>query len=66
MTLEAIKEAIEHLPADERRKLAEWFEEMEEAAWDGQIARDFSTGARGERLLNEVRREAAEGGARAS
>jgi hypothetical protein len=64
MTLQSIKEAIEHLPADERRKLADWFERMEDAAWDDQIARDFSPGGRGERLLNEVRREAAEGGAR--
>jgi hypothetical protein len=32
MTLEAIKEAIQHLPEAERRKLAGWFEGMEEAA----------------------------------
>ena len=61
MTLQATKEAIEHLPADERRELADWFERMEDVAWDDQIARDFSAGGRGERLLNEVRREAAEG-----
>lgn len=32
MTLEAIKEAIQHLPDEERHELAEWFERMEEAA----------------------------------
>jgi hypothetical protein len=64
MTLQAIKEAIEHLPEDERRKLANWFEGMEDAVWDDQIERDFSSGGDGERLLNEVRREAAGGSAR--
>jgi len=31
MTLEAIQEAIKHLSEEERRKLAGWFESMEEA-----------------------------------
>jgi hypothetical protein len=64
MTLEAIKEAIEHLPEEERRKLADWLEGMEDAVWDDQIRRDFSTGGRGEGLLEEVQQEAAEGKAR--
>jgi radical SAM superfamily enzyme YgiQ (UPF0313 family) len=61
MTLEAIKEAIEHLPEDERRKLADWIDEREDAVWDEQIQRDFSSGGRGEELLEEIRQEAAEG-----
>jgi hypothetical protein len=61
MTLEALKEAIEHLPEDERRKLADWIEEMEDAVWDDRIRRDFSNGGRGEQLLQEVQEEAAEG-----
>jgi hypothetical protein len=32
LTLETIKEAIKHLPEEERRKLAGWFEGLEEAA----------------------------------
>ena len=61
MTLQAIKEVIEHLPEEERRKLADWLEGMEDAVWDDQIKRDFSTGGQ---LLKDVQREAAEGKAR--
>ena len=61
MTLEAIKEAIEQLPKEDRHKLATWFEELEDAAWDEQIKRDFAPGARGERLADEIQREIAEG-----
>lgn len=64
MTLENIKEAIKDLPEEERRKLAGWFEEMEEAAWDEDLKRDFSPGGRGERLAKEVQREIYEGNAR--
>ncbi len=61
MTLDAIKEAIQHLPEEERRDLANWFEHLEEAAWDQQIERDFAPGGRGEALLNEIQQEIAEG-----
>ena len=64
MTLEAIKEAIQHLPAEERRELADWFEQMEEAAWDAEIERDFAPGGRGEALEKRIRCEIAEGKAR--
>ena len=50
MTLEAIKEAIQHLPEEERRQLAGWFDAMEEAAWDEEMKRDFAPGGNGERL----------------
>jgi len=62
MTLQAIKEAIEHLSEEERRKLADWFEDLEEAAWDEQIERDFSLG--GGRLMKEIQQEVSEGKAR--
>ena len=60
MTLEAIKEAIQHLPEAERRKLAGWFEGMEEAAWDEELKRDFAPDGKGERLAKEIRREVSE------
>ncbi len=61
MTVEAIKEAIVHLSESERKQLANWFEELEEEAWDQQIERDFSPGGRGMSLLAELEREIAEG-----
>lgn len=64
MTLEAIKEAIQRLPEQERRALAGWIEEMEEAAWDAEIERDFAPGGRGEAVEQRIRREIAEGKAR--
>jgi hypothetical protein len=64
MTLEGIKKAITHLPEEERRQLAGWFEGMEEAAWDEEMKRDFALGGPGERLEKEIRREISEGRAR--
>jgi hypothetical protein len=57
MTLEAIKEAIQHLPAEERRELAGWFDAMEEAAWDDEMKRDFAPGGRGESIVQEIRQQ---------
>jgi hypothetical protein len=59
--LEAIKEAIKHLPEEERRKLAGWFEGMEEAASDEDVKRDFAPGDKGVRLAKEIQREVAQG-----
>jgi hypothetical protein len=64
MTVDAIKDAIQHLPEQERWKLAAWFEEMEETAWDGEMQRDFAPGGRGEQPSNQVQREISEGKAR--
>jgi hypothetical protein len=64
MTLEAIQEAIKHLSEEERRKLAGWFESMEEAAWDEELRRDFAPGGRGDSLVSEIQREVSEGKAR--
>jgi len=64
MTPEAIKEAIKHLPEEERRKLAGWFGGMEKAVWDEEMKRDFAPGGRGEGLAKEIRCEISEGKAR--
>ena len=61
MTLEAIKEAIEQLPEPDRRKLADWFDELEEQAWDAEMERDFSPGGRGHHLVEKINREIDEG-----
>ena len=61
MTLDKIKDAIEHLPAGEQALLAKWLNERDWQAWDEQIERDFSPGGRGMSLLAELEREIAEG-----
>jgi len=45
MSVDEIKAAIKQLAEPERRKLADWFEELEEAAWDAEMERDFFPGA---------------------
>jgi hypothetical protein len=57
MTVEAIKDAIVHLSEEERKQLADWFEELEEAAWDRQMERDFAPGGRRAHLLEKVDRQ---------
>ncbi len=64
MTVEAIKTAIQELDETDRRKLADWLDELEERAWDEQIERDFSPGGRGLPLLEQFQRDIAEGKAR--
>jgi hypothetical protein len=50
MTLEAIKESIEHLPENQRLALESWLAEV----WESEIERDFSPGGAGMILLEEV------------
>ena len=57
MTLEAIKEAIEHLPSDQQTVLASWLSERDWNAWDNQIESDFSAGGRGVQVLADLERE---------
>jgi hypothetical protein len=59
MTVEAIKAAIGELTKPERRELADWFDELEEEAWDAEMARDFSPGGRGHRVVERVDQEIA-------
>jgi hypothetical protein len=61
MSVEAIKAAIEQLPEPDRRRLADWLDDLEERSWDAQIGDDFSSGGRGTQLLRQVEREIAEG-----
>ncbi len=61
MTLQAIKEAIEHLPHEERRKLAGWFEGIEQQAWETELERDFAPGSKGEQLAKQLQHEISEG-----
>ena len=57
MTVDAIKAAIEQLSEPERRKLADWFIELEEQAWDAEMKRDFSSGGRGHNLVDKINQE---------
>lgn len=61
MTVEAIKNAITALPAEERHSLASWLNELEYDAWDKQMVKDFSAGGRGMALVEKVKREIGEG-----
>jgi hypothetical protein len=54
MSVEAIKELIEHLPPEEQTALAAWMSERDSKAWDDQIEQDFSSGGAGMALLEEV------------
>ena len=64
MSVEAIKEAIAELTEDERHSLAVWLTLLEYDEWDKEMVRDFSSGGRGSRLVEEVKRSVAEGKAR--
>jgi Arc/MetJ-type ribon-helix-helix transcriptional regulator len=57
MTVEAIKDAIVHLSEPEREELADWFDQIQEDAWDREMERDFSPGGRGEHLAGEIDRQ---------
>lgn len=54
MTLEAVKDAVKRLPEQEQRELLQWLEEREQADWDAQLERDFSSGGRGMPLVEEL------------
>ena len=54
MTVADIKAAIAQLPEPELLKLADWLDEMRNRAWDAEMERDFSSGGRGIRLLEEA------------
>jgi hypothetical protein len=57
MTMEAIKDAITHLSEQERKQLADWFQELDEEAWDRQMEQDFAPGGRGAHLLEKIDRQ---------
>jgi hypothetical protein len=57
MTVEAIKDAIAELGAEERASLAAWLVEQDSAEWDRQMEVDFSPHGAGIALLEEVETE---------
>jgi hypothetical protein len=61
MTVEATKAAIEQLTEAERRELADWFEQLEEEAWDAEMEQDFSPSGRGHPLVDKITQEIDEG-----
>ena len=66
MTVEAIKEAIADLPAEEKVSLAAWLNLQTMDDWDKQMEQDFSPGGRGMAFVEQVQREIGEGEARRS
>ena len=54
MTLEALKQAIAELPAEEKTALATWLNEQEMDE-DRQMQKDFSPGGRGMRVVEKVK-----------
>lgn len=54
MNVEAIKVAIDELPADEKTRLAAWLLQQDLKEWDRQIEQDFSPHGRGMALLEEA------------
>ena len=61
MTAEAIKAAIEQLTESERRELVDWFDELEEQAWDTELEQDFCPGGRRNHLAEKINQEIAQG-----
>jgi hypothetical protein len=61
MTVDALKNAINALPREERHALALWLNELEYDAWDKQMLEDFSAGGRGTALVEKVKHEIASG-----
>ena len=57
MTVEAIKDAIAHLSEEERKQVADWFDELDEEAWDREMEQDFANGGRGAHLLEKIDRQ---------
>jgi len=55
MTLEALKQAIAELPAEEKAALATWLNEQEMDGWDRQMRKDFSAGGRGMHVVEKVK-----------
>jgi len=61
LSVESIKDAIAKLPEQEKVSLAAWLNMITMDEWDRQMQRDFSSGGRGTKFLEQLKREAAEG-----
>ena len=58
--IEEIEAAIDGLPADDYRRIVEWFRDREQARWDDQMDRDSSAGKL-DFVFDEAKDEAAKG-----
>jgi len=56
-TVEEIQSAIEKLSLSERGRIAHWFNGWEDDGWDKQMAEDFGSGGRYERVADRVNDE---------
>ncbi len=56
-----IQHAREDLPEEQQAALAAWLSERNHAEWEGEIERDFSPGAPGIALLEEMKADARAG-----
>lgn len=61
MTIEAIKEAINKLPDDDKVTLAAWLNLQNADDWDREMQRDFSPGGRGQHLVAKVKADVRDG-----
>jgi hypothetical protein len=61
MTVEAIKDEIEHLSPEGKAALTAWIAEQDLMSWDEQMETDFSPGGAGMALLEAVDAEFREG-----
>ena len=59
--MDLLKEEIVALSDEERQSLVVWLNGLDNDAWDYEMARDFSPGGRGERLLDKVKADIAAG-----
>ena len=55
MDLSEIQHAIEELPKQQQAELAAWLAERDQAEWDAEIERDFTSGGAGVVLLEEMK-----------
>ena len=61
MDLTQIQHVIEDLPAAEQTALAAWIVDRDQARWDEEIERDFSSGGAGMELLDGVKKQVSDG-----
>jgi hypothetical protein len=54
MTLDAIKSAIEELPEEEKRALADWLLSLDREKWDEEISEGFSAGGHGMKISTRL------------
>ena len=57
MTVDAIKDAIQHLSEDERTSLVTWLNEMESDEWDEKMAMDLSSGGSGQAWTRQIKQD---------